>query len=107
MVTVRASTWHGVDNGGLKNDQCQTVLGVRTPDNAGVPVRFKLRQDESWQTFTHYDSMSSELYGYPSSQPHYLVTATFHGQVVCKRKQRPWFFLVVESVSDVKAEKLE
>jgi len=117
MITVRATTWHGVDNGGLRNDQCQTALWWQTPEKSGVRVRFRLKQDESWQTFTHYDAMSTDLHGgplpgfaaspgslHPPPPPNYSVTATFHGLFVCKRKQIPWFFLVLESVSDVKAE---
>jgi hypothetical protein len=104
MITVRATTWHSVDGGGLENAQCRTVLSSRTPEDSGVHVRFKLKRDESWQTFTKYDAMSSELHYYPSTQPNYVVTATFHGQFVCDKKRRPWYFLVVESVSDVKVE---
>lgn len=117
LINVRATTWHGIDNGGLKNDQCQTPLEWRTPGSAGVHVRFKLKRDESWQTFTHYDAMSSDLGGGseswlaspqdpspPQPPPNYQVTATFHGLFVCKQRQRPWFFLVLESVSDVKVE---
>jgi len=50
--------------------------------------------------------MSTELSGYPSPQPNYSVTATFHGLVACKRKQNPWYFLVLESVSDVKVQQV-
>src|SRR6185312_13296537 len=65
MITVRGTTWHGVDNGGLRNDQCRTGLGWKTPEKSGVHVRFKLKRDEAWQTFTHYDAMSTELRGGP------------------------------------------
>ena len=106
MITVRGTTWHGVDNGGLKNDRCQTALWWQTPEESRVRVRFKLKRDESWQTFTHYDAMSTDLSGYPSPQPNYSVTATFHGLVACKRKQIPWYFLVLESVSDVKVQQV-
>lgn len=116
LITIRGTTWHGVNNGGLKNDKCQTVVWWRTPENAGVHVRFKLKRDQSWRTFTHYDAMSSELGGgptpspdpehapQPTQQPNYRVTATFHGLFACKRQQIPWYFLVLESVSDVKVD---
>jgi hypothetical protein len=117
MITVRGSTEQSF--GGLMNDRCETVLAPRTPENSGVRVRFKLKRDKSWQKFTHYDAMSTELRGGPLPEfaqspdsiespppPNYSVTATFHGLFVCKRKQIPWFFLVVESVSDVKAEQV-
>jgi len=118
MITVRGTTWHGLEHGGLRNDQCQTVVGWKTPEKSGVHVRFKLKRDDSWQTFTRYDAMSSDLRGgplplpwldlqrptQPPTQPplHYQVTATFHGLFVCRRRQIPWYFLVLESVSDVK-----
>ena len=116
FITVRGTTWHGVDNGGLKNDRCQTSVWWRTPEDVGVHVRFKLKRDESWRTFTHYDSMSSDLGGgptrssdpehapQPAQQLNYRVTATFHGLFVCKRQQIPWYFMVLESVSDVKVD---
>jgi hypothetical protein len=110
MITVRGTTFHHMEGSGLKNDRCWTVLNPRTPESAGVRVRFKLKRDESWQTFTHYDSMSWDLPvsasvdGPSTTPPHYKVTATFHGLFACNRKQRPWYFLVVESVSDVKVE---
>jgi len=117
MITVRGSTWHEQEGGGLKNDRCRTVLWWQTPEKSGIQVSFKLKRDESWQTFTHYDSMSwnlgsgNPLPGFaptpeslPVLPPHYLVTATFHGLFACRRKQTPWFFLVLESVSDVKVE---
>ena len=104
MITIRATTWHSVDGGGLESGQCRTVLSLQAPEKSKVPVPFKLRRDESWQTFTHYDAMSSELSGYPSPQPNYLVTATFRGLFACRRELTPWYFLVLESVSDVKVE---
>jgi hypothetical protein len=104
MITVRATTWHGMENAGLKNDECKTPLHWRTPEDAGVRVQFKLKRDESWQTFTHYDAMSSEVHSFPSPEPQYLVTATFHGLLVYRPRQSPWLILVVESLSDVKVE---
>lgn len=119
MITVRATTWHGVHHYGLENEGCKTALGWRTPEQKGTRVHFKLKRDESWQTFTHYDAMSSDIHGGqlpdlsesleslpPPPPPNYLITTTFKGQLVCKRKQIPWFFLVVESVSDVKTEQV-
>jgi hypothetical protein len=104
MITLRATTWHGMESGGLENDRCKVPLHWRTPENAGIHVHFKLKRDESWQTFTHYDAMSSEVHSVPAPEPQYVVTATFHGLLVYKPKQKPWLFLVVESVSDVKVE---
>jgi hypothetical protein len=110
MITVRGTTGHFMEGGGLMNDRCRTGLSGRTPERAGVRVRFKLKRDESWQTFTHYDSMSWDLPvsvsvdGPRVSHPDYKVTATFHGLFACNRKRFPWYFLVVESVSDVKVE---
>jgi len=121
MITVRGTTWHGMESAGLDNDRCKTVLFPRPPEHSGQYVRFKLKRDESWQLFEHYDAMSSEIHfgtmqsfsptffddpPPPPPPPNYMVTATFHGELVCRRKQRPWFFLVVQSVSDVKVEQV-
>jgi hypothetical protein len=108
MITVRGTTLHGLENHGVSNDRCIIPLDLRAPEKAVVRVAFKLKQDDAWQTFVHYDAMSSDVRYGPESGPHYLVTATFHGLLVYKPPRKGSYFitliLIIESVSDVKVE---
>jgi len=105
MISVRATTWHGTHNAGIKNNICKVPLDWRTPESAGVSVRFKLKRDDSWKTFAHYDAMSSELHTIPTVGPQYQVTATIHGLFIIMSRRSPRLLLVIESVSDVKIER--
>ena len=102
MISVRGTFWSGIESGGLRNESCETVLLPIAPENAGMHVPFTLKRDKAWQKFSRYSAVSSDLNGEPSENIHYDVTATFHGLFACNRNKIPWFFLVVESVSDVK-----